>query len=203
MDILWHGKTCFTIKGKTANIVINPDKSIKTPLKGDVVLSSIGPQEELAEVKDVKKVFDWAGEYEISEVPIVGLNAWTRSRGAEEEEGSKGDRTIIFGMEVDKFKIYHLGGLGHKLTTEMVEEIGDVDILMVPVGDESNLGGDKMEDVVEQIEPRMVVFMGSGDFQAAAKKLGAPAVEEQEKLTLNSRESLSNDKTVYTILKAV
>lgn len=203
MDILWHGKTCLTIKGKTADIVINPDKSIKTPLKADVVLSSIGAPDTLSEVKDAKKVFDWPGEYEISEIPIVALNAWTRSRTTEEEEGSKGERTIIFGMEVDKFKIYHLGGLGHKLTTEMVEEIGDVDVLMVPVGEESNLGGDKMEEVIEQIEPRMVVLMGSGDLQAAAKKLGALAVEEQEKLTLTSRESLPEDKTIYAILKAV
>jgi len=75
---------------------------------------------------------------------------------------------------------------------------------MVPVGDESNLGGDKMEDVIDQIEPRMVVFMGSGDRQAAAKKLsGTVPVEEQEKLTINSREALPDDKTIYTILKAV
>ena len=204
MDILWHGKTCFTIKGKDAVIVINPDKSIKTPLKGDIVLSSIGGKEDLAEVQGAKKIFDWAGEYEISDIPIVGMNAWTRSRSTEEEAGEKGDRTIIFGMGVDKFKIYHLGGLGHKLTTEMVEDIGDVDVLMVPVGYESNLGGDKMEDVIDQIEPRMVVFMGSGDRQAAAKKLsGTVPVEEQEKLTINSREALPDDKTIYTILKAV
>jgi len=204
MDILWHGKTCFTIKGRTADIVINPDKSIKTPLKGDMVLSSIGGKENLAEVAGAKKIFDWAGEYEMSEIPIVAMNAWTRSRSTEEEAGEKGERTIIFGMEVDKFKIYHLGGLGHKLTTEMAEEIGDVDVLMVPVGEESNLGGDKAEDVIDQLEPRMVVFMGSGDLQSVAKKLsGTAQVEEQEKLTLTSRESLPEDKTVYTILKAV
>lgn len=201
MDILWHGKTCFTIKGKTADVVINPDKSIKTPLKGNVVLSSIGDASTLAEVKGAKRIFDWPGEYEVCEISIIGSTAWTKSKSIE-EKGEKGDRTIIFNFEIDKFKVCHLGGLGHKLTTEMVEEIGDIDILLVPVGEESNLG-DKTEEVIGQIDPRIVIFMGSGDIKAFAKKIGAVNLEEQEKFTIASREALPEDKTAYVILKKV
>jgi L-ascorbate metabolism protein UlaG (beta-lactamase superfamily) len=199
MDITWHGNTCFTFKSKTATLVMNPDKSIKTPLKGDVILNSIGEDTPLAEVKDVKKVFDWPGEYEISEIPIFGLSAWTRSR-SKEEKGEKGDKTIIFCFEMEKVKVCSLGGLGHKLTSEMIDEIGDVDVLLVPVGDASNLK-DKAEEVVDQIDPRIVVLMGNSDPEKHAKEIGAQLGEKLEKLTITGSDKLPDAKREYVVLQ--
>lgn len=200
MDIIWHGKTCFTIKGKNATIVIDPDKSITTPLKADVVLSSIG--EELAEVKDAKKIFDWPGEYEVSEVPIIAFSAWTRSKGKEEEEGTAGEKTLIHRFEVDKVKICHLGGLGHKLTTEMTDEIGDIDVLLISIGENSNLKG-KIEEVIDQIEPRIVIPMGDFTEAEAKKTLGAQLEPEVEKFSITPGNGLPDDKTRYVLLKKV
>jgi len=202
MDITWHGNTCVTFKGKNAAVVINPDKSIKSPLKGKVVLSSLGEGQELAEVKEASKIFDWPGEYEVAEIPIVGLTAWTRSRSKEEEGGEKGEKTIIFCFGVDKIKICHLGGLGHKLTSEMVDEIGDIDVLCVPIGDVSNLNG-KAEEVIDQIDPRIVLLMGNGDPAANAKEIGAKLEESLDKLTIASTSALPEDKTLYYSLKKV
>jgi len=201
MDITWHGNTCFTFKGKTATLVTNPDKSITTPLKGDIVLNSMREGAELAEVKNVRKVLDWPGEYEIAEVSIFGRSAWTR-RKSKEEEGQKGDKTIIFCFEMDKIKICHLGDLGHKLTTEMVEEIGDIDILLVPVGEGSNLTG-KAEEVIDQIDPRIIILMGKDDPAKHAKEINAVITEPQEKLTITSTAGLPEDKTEYVVLKKV
>lgn len=197
MDITWYGNTCVTLKGKTASVVFDPEESIKAPLKGHIVLSSLPEDSKLAEVKDMVKTFNWPGEYEVAGVPIVGMNAWTRSRTKEEEGGEKGDRTIIFTMEVDGIKICHLGGLGHKLTAEMAEEIGDVDVLFVPVGDVGNLNG-KAEEVIDQIDPRVVVLMGT-----SAKEVDAKLEEQVEKLTITSRSSLPEDKTLYYLLSKV
>lgn len=201
MDITWHGNTCLTCKGKKATVVINPEKSIKSSLKGDVVLSSLGEGADLAEVKDVRKIFDWPGEYEVAEIPIVGLSAWTRSR-SKEETGDKGDRTLIFCFEIDKVKICHLGGLGHKLTSEMVDEIGDVDVLFVPVGEDSNLGS-KAEGVIEQIDPRMIVLVGNSDPKKYAKEINAQVIDTEDKLSIASTSALPEDKTQYVVLKKV
>lgn len=200
MDIIYHGNTCFTCKGKTGAIVINPDKSIKSQLKGDVVASSIGA--DLAEVQGTKKVFDWPGEYEVSEISIFGMNAWTRSRSKEEEEGSKGEKTIIFDIELDGIRLCHLGGLGHKLTVEMVDEIGDVDVLFVPTGDNSNLKG-KVEEIVEQIDPRVVIIMGEGDIEKGAKELNAQLEHLDKEFSIKSRSDLPEDKTRYIVLSKV
>ena len=201
MDISWHGNTCLTFKGKSATVVTNPDKSIKSALKGKIVLSSLGEEAELAEVKDMEKTFNWPGEYEVAEIPIVGLSAWTRSRTQEEEkDGQKGDRTIIFMFEIDKVKVCHLGGLGHKLTAEMLDEIGNVDVLCVPVGEDSNMKG-KTEGIIDQIDPRIIVLMGNSNPASYAKEANAKLEEETDKLTIGSVSSLPEDKTLFYALK--
>ncbi|MBT3704251.1 hypothetical protein HOG17_00550 [Candidatus Peregrinibacteria bacterium] len=204
MDITWHGNTCFTLKGKTATVVTNPDKSIKTALKGEIVLSSLGEDAELAEVKDAKRIFDWPGEYEVAEVPIIGLKAWTRSKSKEEEDGKKaGEGTIIFFFELEGVKVCHLGGLGHKLTTEMIDEIGDIDVLLITVGDDSNLKG-KTEEIIGQIDPRMVVLMGNSNPGAHSKEAGSSKLEEEtDKLIVTGSGTPLEEKTLYYALKKV
>jgi len=201
MDIIWHGNSCFTLKGKTGTVVINPDHSIKTPLKGDVVISSLGEEAKLAEVKDAKKIFTWPGEYEISGIVISSLPAWTRSR-SKEESGEKGENTLIFSLEMDDVSVCHLGGLGHKLTTEMVEEIGDIDVLLVPVGKGSNLG-DKAEEVLDQIDPRVIILMGDEHPENFAKDIKAQLGEKLEKYTVTSIGKLPQEKTEYYVLNKV
>jgi len=200
MDITWHGKSCFTLKGKNATVVIDPDKSIKTPLKGDVVLSSIG--DDLAEVKDAKRTFTWPGEFEVSEVPITAIKAFTRSRSKEEEEGEDGERTMIFHFEIDRIKVCHLGNLGHKLTTELIDEIGDVDILLIPAGEESTLKG-KEEVVYDQIESRIVIPYGKFDSDYLKKAFNAPFTDAEDKFTTDSLQGLPESKTQYVLLNQV
>jgi L-ascorbate metabolism protein UlaG (beta-lactamase superfamily) len=201
MDITWHGNTCLTFKGKSATVVTNPEKSIKSPLKGRVILSSLGEEADLAEVKDMEKTFNWPGEYEVAEIPIVGLSAWTRSRTQEEEkEDNEGGRTIVFMFEIDKVKVCHLGGLGHKLTSEMLDEIGDVDVLCVPVGEDSNMKG-KTEQIIDQIDPRIIILMGNSNPASYAKEANAKLEEETDKLTIGSTASMPEDKTLFYALK--
>jgi L-ascorbate metabolism protein UlaG (beta-lactamase superfamily) len=45
------------------------------------------------------------------------------------------------------------------LTTEQVEEIGDIDILLVPVGGNYTLDAEDAEKLVRQVEPKVVIPM--------------------------------------------
>ncbi len=55
--------------------------------------------------------------------------------------------------------ICHLGDLGHVLTAEQVEEIGNVDVLLLPVGGVSTINAPVAAEVVRQLEPKAVVPM--------------------------------------------
>lgn len=188
-------------------MVINPDRKAGK-LKGDFVLSSLAAKEELGEVEGATKVFDWPGEYEIKDIPIVGFRAWNKSRSKEGEENksdsgaSPADKTIIFRFQVDGIKICHLGELGHTLTSDMLKEIGDVDVLMLKVGKNSNLEAKKAGEIIEGIEPRIIIPMGDENPTAALKGIWSDKVETMEKLVIKSRTDLPEDKTRCVVLGA-
>ncbi len=196
MEITWHGNSCFKFKSKDTSLVINPDASCGK-LKGDIVLSSLG--DKTAEVEGPEKVFTWPGEYEVNDVPIVGFPAYTKSL-SEEEDGGTGDQTVVFYFEFDGFNVVHLGEIGHALSSDVVKQMGDVDILFVPVGEKKNLTDKKLMEIIEAIEPRMIIPMGDEPPQAHLKSIGADEVEPVEKLVLKSRSELSDDKRDYAVL---
>lgn len=199
MEITWHGNTCLKIKGQNATILINPDEE-SGKQKAEIVLSSL--KGALPEVEGMEKLIDWPGEYELKEIPIIGFQAWTKSRSEEEENGA-GDLNILFYFEIDKFKICHLGNLGHVLTNDVIKEIGDVDILMINAGEGSNLTIKKGMEIVDAIDPRMLIPMGTGGNIDFLKELGVEGVERKGKLVLKSKSDLSDETRQYAVLEKV
>lgn len=216
MDIRWHGFSCFSFSGKDATVLTDPYKpehaGLKLPkMKSDVVLAN----EDFPfhhELKDVEsgKVFDWPGEYEAKGVNIIAIPAFDRPR-SESEKGEKANRVLIYVFEIDGFKICHLSNLGHKLTPEMIEMIGDVDVLLIPVGGNGVcMDSEKAHEVIEQLEPRMVVPMyyalpnskiklaPLGDF---LKEVGLGSPKREEVLKLKARTDLPEEHTDYVILE--
>lgn len=193
MDIIWHGNTCFSFKSKRADLVVNPDDQAGK-LKGDIVLTSL--DDKTVEVTDAIKVFNCPGEYEMKDVPIVGFSAHT----GDPKEDDKAEPTIIFYFKFGKLKYCHLGGLGHALTNEMINKIGDIDILFINIGSDSNLNKKQALEVIEAIDPRAVIAMGDGNFSEIAKELGAEKVEAEDKFSIKAPKDLPEDKRQYIVL---
>ena len=94
------------------------------------------------------------GEYEVRGVFITGV--WSF---ADDEGGKKLGRNNIFLFHLDDLVVCHLGALGHTLSSQQLEAIGDVDVLLVPVGGNASLSAGKASEVISQIEPRVVIPM--------------------------------------------
>jgi len=100
------------------------------------------------------RIVQGPGEYEISGVLIIGVATFHDAEG-----GQKRGKNTVYLMEVDGISVCHLGDLGHVLTSEQVEEIGDVDVLLLPVGGVSTIGAPMAAEVIRQLEPNAVVPM--------------------------------------------
>lgn len=199
MEIKWHGDTCFAFNDKAVKIATDPHKNAGK-LKADIVLTSL-EEKNRGEVEDVERVFDWPGEYEMKDVPIIGFRAWTKSLSKEEEEKQKGEETIIFYFEIDGIKICHLGEVGHVLTSDMVKQLGDIDILLIKTGEVSNLDKKKALEIVEEIDPRVVIPMGLVDHNSLLKEIGVDEIEEMDIFTIKQASELPDDKRIYVALK--
>ena len=167
MNIKWYGQSCFYInvsgkKDKGVSIIIDPfDESIglKLPRKieADIALVSHNHHDHnnIERVLEPVFVIDGPGEYDIKDIYIKGISAFH-----DNSNGSERGRTAIYKIEAEQIKLCHLGDLGQKeLTSEQLEAIGDVDILMVPIGGEFTLSGKEAVGIMAQIEPKIIIPM--------------------------------------------
>ena len=100
------------------------------------------------------KVVKNPGEYEVKGVSIFGIPTYHDNKQGEE----RGQNTV-FVIKIDSIIICHLGDLGHKLTEDQVGQIGNIDILMVPVGGNYTIDAEAAALVVASLEPKVVIPM--------------------------------------------
>ncbi|MFO7996075.1 MAG: MBL fold metallo-hydrolase, partial [Dehalococcoidia bacterium] len=101
----------------------------------------------------------------------------------------KGDlrgKNTIYAIEMDGLTLCHLGDLGHPLGPQLVEELGDIDVLFLPVGEVSTIPVDTAVDIVRQLAPSIVIPMHykteafTGDLALVDKFLDKMRVRELE-----------------------
>lgn len=188
MEITWHGETCFRIKGQKTTVAVNPSAA-NTALKADMTLNGTGKE---VAIEGSLRTFDWPGEYEMKEIPINIYE--TASEGG-------GDESMIFCFEVDGIKMCHIAGLQHTLDSDVFNEIGDVDVLMVEVGEGVELPKGRLMEVIEGIEPRAVIPMGKGDLASALVGIGVEQTpENMDKLVIKSSAELPVEQMRCVVL---
>ena len=218
MEIQWHGLSYVTIKGKNGTVLIDPYDTkaagIKYPaVKADVILMSDKNEMLSYEKGEEQHLFDWPGEYEAKGILFDAVVAHDRPKEKEEGKKDEAKEVLMFVLSMDDFKIAHLSSIGHKLTPEMLEKLGDIDILILPVGGSAKgatcLSAEKAQEVVEQIEPRMVIPMMYDCGQTLSlvgvepflKAVGALASVAQKSVKLTGAAQLSVDKTEFVVLE--
>lgn len=180
MELQYYGANCVRITTKKASLLIDDNLKqlgLKDPAKPtDVVINThkIDVQE------DVKMVLDMPGEYEISGVSITGIGA----RAHMDEANKK--TAVIYKIEADELKLVVLGHVYPDLNDDQLEQIGMVDILIVPVGNSGyTLDGVGALKVIKKIEPKIVIPTHYAD---KAVKYEVPQQELAEALKTMSME---------------
>ncbi|MEI6327454.1 MAG: MBL fold metallo-hydrolase [Candidatus Roizmanbacteria bacterium] len=163
MEIKYIAHSSFQIKTKTATIVTDPyspDIGIKFPKsQADIVtLSHAHPDHNnLKGIEGSPIVLDWPGEYEIKSTFISGISAFH-----DDKKGAERGPVVMFKIHAEGLTVLHAGDLGHKLDDAALEAIGNVDVLMIPVGGTYTIDANTAAQVVKQIDPSIVIPMHYG-----------------------------------------
>ncbi len=208
MEISWLGHSCFRIRGSHAIVVTDPYSpslgySLGKPTARIVTVSHQHSGHSYTQgIGGEPRQVTGPGEYEISGVLIIGIAAFHDA-----DRGRERGKNTVYLMEVDEVSVCHLGDLGHVLTAEQVEEIGSVDVLLLPVGGVSTINAPMAAEVVRQLEPKVIVPMHyktsalSRELEPVErflKEIGVNQVESQPKLSL-TRSSLPVSTQVFLL----
>ena len=77
----------------------------------------------------------------------------------DESKGRERGNNIIFCFTVDGIRLCHLGDLGHMLEDKEVNEIGEVDILLIPVGGFFTIDAEVAGKVCSVLKPKVTIPM--------------------------------------------
>jgi len=208
MEISWLGHSCFRIRGSQAAVVTDPYSpdlgySLGKPKARVVTVSHQHPGHSYVEgVGGEPKVLTGPGEYEISDLLIIGIATFHDAEG-----GRQRGKNTIYLMEIDEVSLCHLGDLGHMLTAEQMEELGSVDILLVPVGGVSTIDAPVAAEIARRLEPKVVIPMHyktealSRELEPVGRfltEMGVEQVASQPKLSFN-KSSLPASTQVFLL----
>lgn len=180
MIVTSQGGSYFKIQSGSFTLLLNPTNA--RSFKGaNIILHTTTPPP-MSPPEDEEGIF-WienAGEYEIGGVRIEGWNAGFSAEGG---SASGGERSVVgaYRVHIEEIEVGILGPVTLNPPAEVIEELGEVDILILP---SSGVVG-----LVRQIEPGIVIPYNTegGDCKKFFAELGqAPTPEE--KLSIKKKE---------------
>jgi len=212
MTIQFLGVSCFKIGTKIGNeeitIVTDPYSAkvadLPKNLSADILTISRKTHENHDNAAAVSGAFviDTPGEYEVKSIPIYGIPSLHEKKEAKDDH-----KNTLYHFLIDDVRVVHLGGLSEPLTDDQLAQIGEVDVLMVPVGGGDVLTAKAAADLVGRMEPRVVIPMhykmkgltfSAGDLAPFVKEVGAKTIETEKWKV--AKKDLPQDETYIVIL---
>jgi L-ascorbate metabolism protein UlaG (beta-lactamase superfamily) len=175
VTVRWHGQSFFEIISSAGTrIVIDPhaiDAYGRKLVSADLVLLShfhvdhthTEVVENLPKAKVITglKKLDKDGkrqEWNVVNEKFKDVRVQTVGTYHDAMSGTERGLNAAFIIEVDGLRIVHLGDLGHTLNRSQLRKMGEVDVLLIPVGGVYTINGLDAQKVVEQVKPKRYVI---------------------------------------------
>jgi len=213
LDITWHGHSCFRITERSqTTIVTDPyHPSIGLPelkLRADLVsVSHDQPGHNAVDlVKGYEYVIGGPGEYEVGELFVTGIPMHTY----DQETDTVYNNVAYLFVYPNNLTVLHLGDLQRVPDQSTIEQFGEVNVLLVPVGGGNGLSGTDAAEVIALVEPHFVVPMHYAidglDLELDSvdrflKAMGVSQVEPTDSLRVTVTSISDDEQTQVVLLK--
>jgi L-ascorbate metabolism protein UlaG (beta-lactamase superfamily) len=174
MEITWLGHSCFRLKGSDAIVVTDPCGPDYGYNIGKLTASIVTTSHQHADHSYVQavsgaRVIGGPGEYEFGGILIIGMPTYH-----DDQNGAERGKNTVFLIKIDEVTICHLGDLGHLLTSQQAELLGNIDVLLIPVGGVYTIDAQAAAKVARQLEPKIVIPM---HYKTPVEKLAVEPVD--------------------------
>lgn len=161
MEITWLGHSSFLIKDSKNRLILtdpfNNQVGYET-YKGyaDFVTISHSHFDHAYtdEIKGNPKIINTPGNYNFDDLKIIGMSSYH-----DKQLGAVRGKNIIFIMEVDGYRICHLGDLGYILSDEEANSLRTIDVLLIPVGGNFTINGVEAKKLCDKINSHIIIPM--------------------------------------------
>ena len=151
MTVTWLGHACFALESEGYRIVIDPYREIPFPplaVEAHAVCCSHGHYDHAA-TETVTLLPAKDSPFIVTEIPTFH----------DEVRGAKRGENTVRVFEAEGVRVAHLGDLGHLLSEEQLAALGEIDVLLIPVGGVYTLDPQEAKQTADAIAPKIVVPM--------------------------------------------
>lgn len=161
MKVRWLGHACFLLTaGDGTKIATDPFNETVGYLPPTVSADFVTVSHEHFDHNSVRaidgkpRVIRGPGEHKAGKHKVIGVESFH-----DESMGTKRGQNTIFVFDIDGMHVAHLGDLGHPLTEKQLEAIGQIDVLMIPVGGTYTIDAAGAVEVMRQLNPKVTIPM--------------------------------------------
>lgn len=191
MEFHFYGANCIRIATKKASVIID-DNLAELGAKSVTKSTDVSIMTRFDKPSTSNTVFNvnYPGEYEVSGVSVWGIAA--RAHMDNDTERS----AVIYKLSAEDIQVCVLGHIHPDLSADQLEQIGMVDVLIVPVGGHGyTLDPVGALKVIKKIEPKIIIPTHYDDaglrfevpqmsLEDALKEMAIEPAETTEKLKL-------------------
>lgn len=205
MHIQLLGLSSFRLTTKDATVITDPfgKESGLTPPRGqaDIVIlaeSANSLYSTYSSLSGEPFIINSPGEYDLKGVTVSGIPL-----------KQEGGYITIFLIESEDVKLLNLAHIrDFNISEDDLEGLGEIDILLLPVGGETVLSANSAAKIVNQVEPKIVIpshFASSGitlkldSVERFTKEMGGKA-ETLDKLIVKKKDLAASEETKVIIL---
>lgn len=77
----------------------------------------------------------------------------------DEKNGALRGKNTVYIFKADGFTVCHMGDVGEPCTTALIEKIGTIDILLIPIGGTYTIDALQAKDYITALKPKLVIPM--------------------------------------------
>ena len=198
MEIQYYGANCVKITDNKNSVVIDDNLTSlglkKVASSSDIILyTRSNPDNEEG------FLINGPGEYEIADLSIKGIA--TKAHIDQE-------MVTLYSINIDDYNIGVVGHIDANLSDDQLEELGIIDVLLIPVGGHGyTLDAEEAVSIIKKIEPKIVIpthyadnsikyEVPQAEIDEFLKALGVSDPEQRDSLTLKEKELNDNPKVI-------
>lgn len=161
MQLTWYGHSCFLLTAESGYSILTDPCDQETGYElHDLACDAVTISHEhhdhncLAIIAGTPTILRTPGEHLAGEIPVTGFTSYH-----DDAKGAYRGENIVFLYQIDGLKVLHLGDLGHMLSDETIKEIGDVDVLLAPIGGVYTLNAKGATELSDRLHAKVLIPM--------------------------------------------
>lgn len=161
MKIQYLGHSSFKLTSSTGTAIVTDPYSSQIGFAMPQVLADAVTishhhfdHDNAAAVGGNPQVIDGAATRNVGGVEIGAIDSFHDNVG-----GKLRGKNVIFKFRIDGITVCHLGDLGEDCSAGLIERIGQVDVLLIPVGGNYTIDAKTAKEYVDKLAPKIVIPM--------------------------------------------